>query len=1202
MTKSLGALIVEDSEDDALLLVRELAVQGYEVEWERVQTASDMHAALNGRSWDVVISDFNMPSFSAPEALRVKQEFDADLPFIVVSGTVGEDVAVETMKAGAHDYLLKGNLARLGQAIEREVRDAGIRREHRLAINKIEHLNRVLGAIRNVNQLIVTEKDRQRLICRAAELLVETRGYASALCASIDEDRAPTIVAHSMVQDDGTFAPQHAILAAGLTSCMQQALESDGPVVIDCDTSGCGGCPLFAEHTSRQRMAKRIAHDGAPLAVLSIALPRGIAPDAEELGLLDEMAGDIGFALFGIQQAEDLAAESALLAAAVDAMPDSFFLFEPATGRAVRWNEKFRSISGYTDDEIAALPAPQSYYDHEDLLRGAAAMETLARDNIAEVQLDLLTRDGARIPTEYVAATIAAPGDRTLALSIGRDITERRRAEERLKANERKFRTVFHAVTEGIILLDPAHKRFVLANQAICRMLGYGEDELLKLWVADIHPAEQLPMVIDAFEKQLRGDLRVAPEMPVRRKDGSVFYADISSTAVDMEGRALLLGCFRDVTERVQAAATLEQNEEHFRKVFEGAHDMIALVDDEARIVLANPAWHKVFGEQLHAWPNPSTLIHRDDLESVSAAWKRLVTDDQPIDRMEYRLKLDNGSWAVIVSNAFSVDLQGGQKYCIISRDVTETRHAEEQRRAVFESSADHIMLLDLEHRVQLVNRTEAGLSPEEVVGTPLYELADAKTRETVRETLDRVLRDQARQQYDTVYVRPDGTKVHFHSVVNPIIISGEIAGSVVVSRDISERKQLQDQIAQSDRLASMGMLAAGVAHEINNPLAYMLYNLESLTEDLPRLSSALRRSLAVIVGRVGNEEWERLMGKEQELLNPAMLDDILARFKDALHGSHRIRDVARGLGTFSRVERDRLVPVALMHVIEVAINMSFNEIKYRAKLVKDYGTTATIMANDGRLSQVFLNLLVNAAHSITEGDVQGNQIRVRTWQQGDEVFAEVRDSGKGISAEHLPHLFEPFFTTKELGIGTGLGLPISRTIVEEYGGRIEVESKVGEGTRFVVRLPVNKASKPEEAAPGVQAAIPAGVRGRILIVDDEAGIRVAMTRLLRGHDVVQAVSGVEAQKILEADQAFDLILCDMMMPLMSGVDLHKWLSTTHPDLARQVVFITGGAFTPGAREHLSKVDNIRIEKPFDVANLKKIVSELIVAHRSRGS
>jgi PAS domain S-box-containing protein len=1083
MAKHLRTLVVEDSEDDALLLTRELGLQGYDLEWTRVQTAPDMSQALGRQPWDVVLSDYKMPAFSAPEALEVAHRFDPDLPFIVVSGTVGEDVAVETMKAGAHDYLLKGSLARLGQAIERQVRDAEVRREHRRVVEKLGHLNCVLRAIRNVNQLIVAEKEPNRLIEKVCDLLVETRGYTSVLCILIDDNQLPNIASHRMAERGGTPASKDAIRAIGLTPCIKQAVNTNQVVLFESGAPECSGCPLADYYPNQQRLAKGLSHDGTVYGALSIALPEEVTLDPEELDLIDEMAGDIGFALFGIKQSEELAVESALV-----------------------------------------------------------------------------------------------------------------------KASERKFRSVFHGVTEGILVADSVQKHFVMANEAICQMLGFTEQELLKLGLEDIHSPEHLHAVASAFESQACGEIQTAPEVQLRRKDGSVFYADINAKPVGIDGRELLLACFRDVTERVESAATIKRNEERFRKVFEGTHDLIALVDDMARAFWANPAERRIFGEDVSARPDIFALVHQDDAAVCSAAWKRLVENNEAIDQLEWRTKRQDGSWACLVSDAFPLDLLEGRQYCVVSRDVTEEEKIEGQKRAIFESTADFIMLLDRDHRVQLINRTEDGLTLDRVVGTPLYELADAENRKTVREALDRVVRDGKRQQYDTSYDRPDGTRVYFHSVVNPVILSEEITGSVVVSRDMSERKLMQTQIAQSDRLASMGMLAAGVAHEINNPLAYVLYNLESLTEDLPGLSSALRKLLEAISERVGNAEWSRLTGEEEELLDPAMLQDILDRFKDALDGSRRIRDVVRGLGTFSRVDQDRLVPVALMPVIEVAIDMSFNEIKYRAKLVKEYGTTSMIMANDGRLSQVFLNLLINAAHAITEGDVEGNQIRVRTWEQGDEVFAEVQDTGKGIPKEQLPSLFEPFFTTKDLGVGTGLGLPISKNIIEEYGGRIEVESEIGKGTRFVVRLPVNRAANEEDVSQGGQVVAAAGVRGRILVVDDEAGIRATVVRMLKEHDVVQTGSGHEARKLLEADQAFDLILCDMMMPLVSGVDLHEWLLTTHPDLANQVVFTTGGAFTPRARAYLAKVGNMQIEKPFDVANLKKIVGERVVAHRKRGS
>ena len=404
----------------------------------------------------------------------------------------------------------------------------------------------------------------------------------------------------------------------------------------------------------------------------------------------------------------------------------------------------------------------------------------------------------------------------------------------------------------------------------------------------------------------------------------------------------------------------------------------------------------------------------------------------------------------------------------------------------------------------------------------------------------------------------------------------------------------MEVKLAQADRLSSMGMLAAGVAHEINNPLSYILYNLESLTEDLPELTGAMHKFQERLLARFGADAIGEIAGTAARKMNPIMLDDIQGRLKEALEGVYRIRDVARGLGTFSRVEEDLLVPVNLMQVIEAALNMAANEIKYRARIFRDYGRNVpTVLASEGRLSQVFLNLIINATHAIDEGDLENNEIRVKTWAEGKQVCAQVRDTGSGIAAENLSKLFEPFFTTKGIGTGSGLGLAISKDIIEGFGGTIEVESTLGTGTCFTIRLPVRAVEQATVTPPAETGAGPK-VQGRVLVVDDEEGIRAAIVRMLNGHETVQASNGAEAREILEHDQAFDVIVCDMMMPNVSGMDLHQWLAETHPALAEQLIFVSGGAFTPRAREYLGKISNIRLEKPFDMANFKKIVGDRI--------
>lgn len=331
----------------------------------------------------------------------------------------------------------------------------------------------------------------------------------------------------------------------------------------------------------------------------------------------------------------------------------------------------------------------------------------------------------------------------------------------------------------------------------------------------------------------------------------------------------------------------------------------------------------------------------------------------------------------------------------------------------------------------------------------------------------------------------------------------------------------------------------------------------------------------------------------------PVFYKDILNRYQEALSGVRRIQNITRALGTFSRVEQDQLVPVNVHYVIECAINMAFNEIKYRARLVKDFQPVPNILASDGCLSQVFLNLLINAAHAIPEGDVGSHEIRVRTWQEEKMVCVEVRDTGEGIPKDNLSRIFEPFFSTKGIGVGSGLGLAISRNIISRYGGEIDVKSEPGHGSSFFIRIPFQL----DRVVPSSQmtpADYTEDIRGRILVVDDEAGICRAIKRILGQHNVQTAASGEEAKALLEQDQSFDLIICDMMMPYMSGMDLHRWLQESHPGLAERFIFITGGAFTPKSKEYLAAVNTLCVDKPFDAGEFKELVAKLIVTYRER--
>jgi signal transduction histidine kinase len=261
-------------------------------------------------------------------------------------------------------------------------------------------------------------------------------------------------------------------------------------------------------------------------------------------------------------------------------------------------------------------------------------------------------------------------------------------------------------------------------------------------------------------------------------------------------------------------------------------------------------------------------------------------------------------------------------------------------------------------------------------------------------------------------------------------------------------------QLAQSERLSSVGLLAAGVAHEIKNPLGSTLTTVEWLVEDLPPILEQCRTLRERLIKEVGAERANALMTDTTSLRDDELLQDMAQCTQSALEGVHRVRTIVHDLGIFSRADDAQLSPVSLREVLDRAVTLAYHEIKYRARISRDIQWTPDVLADEGRLTQVFLNLLINAAHAIDEGDPENNEIRVRLWYAGEEVLAEVKDTGKGIDPADLPYVFEPFFTTKERGAGTGLGLYMSNSIVTSLGGRLEVDSVVGSGTCFVLHLP----------------------------------------------------------------------------------------------------------------------------------------------------
>jgi signal transduction histidine kinase len=431
----------------------------------------------------------------------------------------------------------------------------------------------------------------------------------------------------------------------------------------------------------------------------------------------------------------------------------------------------------------------------------------------------------------------------------------------------------------------------------------------------------------------------------------------------------------------------------------------------------------------------------------------------------------------------------------------------------------------------------------------------------------------------------------------------------IAVDRELREaatradRVNLRERIVMLERLASAGMVAAGVAHEINNPLAIAMVNLDLTADALTRV---VRLAASKASASRENPDASRPTGPGARLASALEADGGHpgTTMRDELHGLEesladarealqRVADIVRDVKVFSRADDEAALTVDLRRVADSSARMANNEIRHRARLVKRYGEVPLVAASESRLGQVVLNLLVNAAHAMPEGRADQNEIGITTRTRDDGwAVLEVADTGSGIAPEHLARIFDPFFTTKAVGVGMGLGLAICHRIVGELGGRIEVDSTVGKGSVFRLALP---AAREGGHSPKTTTRRPNGVRGRVLVVDDELALGRALGRGLGAHhDVKVVTSGTEACQLIANGGSFDVILLDLMMPHMSGMEVHARLEQIAPEQASRIIFVTGGAFTAQARAFLDRVPNPKLDKPVDLSEVLELIERRV--------
>lgn len=540
--------------------------------------------------------------------------------------------------------------------------------------------------------------------------------------------------------------------------------------------------------------------------------------------------------------------------------------------------------------------------------------------------------------------------------------------------------------------------------------------------------------------------------------------------------------------------------------------------------------------------------------------------------------------------------------------------HSEAKNRALLEAIPDVMFFLDRSGRVNTFKEDPLQWIPP---------VEDYSQREQFVILSPHEMLELARQHTQQVFQSQSSVLFECRLEISPQhrdyevrIVPGTHQDALVIVRDITEKNRLQSELLRANRMAELGTLVASMGHEINNPLAYIINHLEEMYEQLQ---------------------------KAQESAPHSMIQHLRELTRESLEGSQRIAKLVKDLKSYVREEKLLLHEIDVHQAIDNALHMAGNQIHHRAHLHRDYQPIPYIQGEPGRLEQVFLNLLINAAQALPQSSERMSSIRIQTSYHTDDntVHVSITDTGMGIAPEDIDRIFEPFFTTKPIGSGTGLGLFVCRNIILKLGGTLRVTSQINQGTTMTVVLPAsnthlytpapsqlrhreakphqtqkfessefsdwisqqnstdasasfprtNKQSIPETvAAEAHEFEHGQATKVSILIVDDEPRVAQSLRRILREHNVTIVNTGQEAiEQCLSHD--FRWIFCDLSMPDLSGQDVFVQVCKNNPMYRERFVFMTGGVFTEQTRHFCETTDRPVLEKPFDRTLIRNLIA-----------
>ncbi len=716
----------------------------------------------------------------------------------------------------------------------------------------------------------------------------------------------------------------------------------------------------------------------------------------------------------------------------IDMLPAIVYVCEPEPPYRTMYVSPALESLGYSMDEWLSEPSMRTRAIHADdrsrVLSEIEEARAVGADFESEYRM--IAADGQMLWVHDRGRFARGGEGRLVFEGLMIDVTCRRRAEEEVRRSEEQFRHLVEHAADALLVHD-LKGRIIDANQHACDSLGYTRDELLEMTVCDI----ELNITAETFatikERLEQGEL-ITFDGVHRRKDGTHFPVEVRFGSFKSGGQYMALAVVRDMTRRKLAETALRESELKYRTILENIQDGYYEVDVKGNFTFFNDSMCKILGyeEPELKGMNHQMYTDQDNTGKVCSAYNKVYRTGDPIKGFAYEvIRKDRGKRYVEASVPLLTDAAGHRVgFRGIIRDITARRHmeaalwqSEREYRKLFENANDAILIFDPESEMILEANNKAldiyGMGKEEFIGMSLKAITkDAdQGRQRIRETFE----SGGSKSFETVHFRKDGTPIDILGSSTVIEYGGRKA-VMAIARDVTEIKRLQQQLIQSEKLAALGQLVSGVAHELNNPLTSVL-------------------------------------GYTQLLLMRNQLDPHAAEQLEIVgQEADRARRIVRNLLSFSRQHKPSRAQVDLNELLERTLELRTYEMKVNnISVCREPGDIPRVMADEHQLQQVFLNIIINAEQAIESGARAGH-LTVRTEMgASNRVRIVIADSGPGIPSHIIEKLFDPFFTTKPVGQGTGLGLSISYGIVKEHDGTISVESEPGRGARFIIELPV---------------------------------------------------------------------------------------------------------------------------------------------------